>query len=435
MSTKSLIRLIQPYFEKDPTMAAAHLEKMEEKEAIGVLKEISPPIAVAIFPHLSTSVAAHFLKTVPSELFIKIVEGLAPQQGAAIFLKLSPEERSALLDHLTPATQKNIQEILHYPEDSAGRMMTSEFTALRKDLLVRQAIEKIRSMVRKGYNVLYVYVIDEENHLVGVLNMRDLMLAGGSMLVEDVMRRDVFSIPSFMDREEIANKITDKGLMAAPVIDAENHLLGILKTDQILHHVQEEDTEDIQKMFGAGGDERAFSPIRFSLKTRLPWLHVNLVTAFLAAFVVGLFEEIIAKITVLAVFLPVVAGQGGNAGAQSLAVVMRGLVMREIPKGRVRHLILKESIIGMCNGIIVGLVTGITAWFWKGNPFLGVVIALAMMVNLFMAGFSGALIPITMKALGLDPAQSSNIILTTITDVVGFLAFLGFAMIFQSYLV
>jgi magnesium transporter len=162
---------------------------------------------------------------------------------------------------------------------------------------------------------------------------------------------------------------------------------------------------------------------------------VNLATAFLAAGVVSMFEDIIAKITVLAVFLPVVAGQGGNAGAQSLAIVMRGLVMREIPREKTMRLILKEGGLGVITGLITGLVTAVVAWLWQGNPFLGVVIGLGMVVNLFVAGLSGAAIPIVMKALGLDPAQCSSIILTTVTDVVGFFAFLGFAVIFQSYLV
>jgi magnesium transporter len=194
-------------------------------------------------------------------------------------------------------------------------------------------------------------------------------------------------------------------------------------------------TKDIQKIFGAGGDERVNSTILFSLKKRLPWLHVNLATAFLAAAVVALFEGIIAKLTVLAVFLPVVAGQGGNAGAQSLAVVMRGIVMREIPRDKVFRLISKEAKLGAINGVIIGTVTALIAWIWYGNPYLGLVIGLGMLLNLVFAGLSGASIPIVMKRIGLDPAQSSNIILTTVTDVMGFIAFLGFAVLFQNYLV
>jgi magnesium transporter len=207
-----------------------------------------------------------------------------------------------------------------------------------------------------------------------------------------------------------------------------------VKANQLIGHVQQEATEDLLKMFGAGGTERTFSPIGFSLRKRLPWLNVNLLTAFLAAAVVAIFEDTIAQITALAVFLPVVAGQGGNAGAQSLAVVMRGLVMREIPREKFWKLISKESKIGLVNGISIGLITALVAWLWYDNAMLGVVIGLAMIVNLVVAGLSGAAIPLIMKSWGFDPAQSSSIVLTTITDVVGFFAFLGFARIFMKFL-
>jgi magnesium transporter len=203
----------------------------------------------------------------------------------------------------------------------------------------------------------------------------------------------------------------------------------------MIRGVQEDTTKDIQMMFGAGGDERVFSTLWFSLKKRLPWLHVNLATAFMAAAVVAIFEDIIAKITVLAVFLPVVAGQGGNAGAQSLAVVMRGIVMREIPRNKKLALIIKEGKLGAINGVIVGVVTALVAWVWQDSPYLGLVIGLGMLFNLIFAGLSGASIPLFMKRMGIDPAQSASIILTTVTDIMGFLAFLGFAVLFQSYLI
>ena len=219
------------------------------------------------------------------------------------------------------------------------------------------------------------------------------------------------------------------------MVDSQNHLLGIVKAEWLLYGIQAEVTADLQRMFGAGGDESTTSPIMFSLKKRLPWLHVNLATAFLAAAVVALFESVIAKLTILAVFLPVVAGQGGNAGAQSLAIVMRGLVMREIPKGKAARLIMKETGVGTINGAVIGLVTALIAWAWQGNPLLGLVIGLGMLVNLAVAGLSGSAIPMLMKKAGLDPAQCSSIILTTVTDVVGFFAFLGFAVLFQSRLI
>ncbi|MBC8550316.1 MAG: magnesium transporter, partial [Candidatus Brocadiales bacterium] len=216
---------------------------------------------------------------------------------------------------------------------------------------------------------------------------------------------------------------------------SQGHLLGIVRAEKLIMEAQEDVAQDIQMMVGVAPEERTFSSIWFSLRRRLPWLHINLVTAFAAAGVVAIFEDLIHQITALAILLPVVAGQGGNAGAQTLAVVMRGLVMREIPKGRFRRLLMKEAVLGALNGVIIGLVTAVVAWLWQANPFLGIVVGLGMIVNLIAAGVAGAAIPIVMKKLGADPAQSSSIILTTITDVVGFSAFLSFAVFFQKFLI
>jgi len=233
----------------------------------------------------------------------------------------------------------------------------------------------------------------------------------------------------------VARLATQKRFLAIPVVDENQRLLGTIKLDDLVEAAQEEATEDIQKMFGAGGDEKVFSPLFFSVKNRLGWLHVNLATAFLAAFVVGLFQGIIAKIAILAVFLPIVAGQGGNAGAQSLAVVMRGLVLHEVEPTLAGKVILREGILGAINGLVIGLVTGLGALLWHGNPYLGLVIGGAMLINMVVAGVSGAAIPMLMQFLGFDPAQSSNIILTTVTDVVGFFTFLGLATLFQGFLI
>jgi magnesium transporter len=260
------------------------------------------------------------------------------------------------------------------------------------------------------------------------------MIAQPDKRLEDIIRKDVFTIHCFLPRQEAANELSRRKYFAAPVVDSENHMLGIIKAERLIQGVREDITKDMQRMFGVGSDERVFSTILFSIKKRLPWLYVNLATAFLAAAVVAMFEGIIAKLTILAVFLPVVAGQGGNAGAQSLAVIMRGIVMREIPKEKISGLIIKEGKLGAINGTLIGLVTALVAWVWYGNPYLGLVIGLGMLFNLIFAGLSGASIPLLMKKFGLDPAQSSSIILTTVTDVMGFIAFLGFAVLFQNYL-
>lgn len=430
-----LLPLVQRFFEHDPAAAALSLETMRHDEAVRVLSALPAPLAGNALKNINVSAAASLVRDLPLETFREVVVKLDPQQIAAMFATLPEDKQGEFLDRIPEETRKSVGELLSFPENSAGRIMTTEFLAFRADVKVKDAVRRIRTLARRNAPASYVYVVEADDTLLGVINMRDLLIGSGTTPLRSIMKTDLISFNAFTDREDVANILSQRKYFAAPVVDMQGHILGVVKTDQLLSHVQEEATEDIQKIFGAGAEERAFSPISFSLRTRLPWLHVNLATAFLAASVVALFEDLIARITILAVFLPVVAGQGGNAGAQSLAVVMRGLVMREIPRQKSWMLIFKEARIGILNGLIIGLVTGIIVWAWHGNPYVGIVITLAMVVNLFAAGFSGAAIPLAMKSIGLDPAQSSSIILTTVTDVVGFFSFLGFAMLLQSLLV
>lgn len=433
-SSPPLLPLAQSYLEHDPLAAAHCIETMDEQEALIILKALPPGLATEVFAHLEVNIASSLLGLLPSELFNEIVPRLESHKAATIIIGIEPEVRAKLIDRLPGKSRAEIRELLVYPEFSAGRFMSTDALALRHQMKVSEAIQRIRNLAVKKTPYSYTYVIDDEGRLMGVVTMRDLILATPETLIKDFMKTDVFTVNAFADIEDVVAEMSKRKFFAAPVVDIEGKLLGIVKANQLIGHVQQEATEDLLKMFGAGSTERTFSPINFSLRKRLPWLHVNLLTAFLAAAVVAIFEDTIAQITALAVFLPVVAGQGGNAGNQSLAVVMRGLVMREIPTEKFWKLIAKESKIGLINGLTIGAVTSAIAWIWYKNVMLGVVIGLAMIVNLVVAGFSGASIPLIMKSLGFDPAQCSSIVLTTITDVVGFLAFLGFARLFMGLL-
>jgi magnesium transporter len=436
MSDKIIfLPLVEKFIENDLEAASRIFESLPEEEVANVFQSLPPALAVRLIRHLQISFSAALLKDVDDQFLKEIVSRLDPQFASSILMHLPTDARERMTGQLTGKLKGQIRELLEYPEESVGRIMTTDFLSFDKDILAHEAIEKIRLLAKKRFPLSYAYVSDDENRLIGVLNMRDLMLAQPDKRLEDIIRKDVFSVHCFLSIQEAANELSKRKYFAAPVVDSENHMLGIIKAERLIQGVQEDVTKDIQRMFGVGSDERVFSTIVFSIKKRLPWLCVNLATAFLAAGVVAMFEGIIAKLTILAVFLPVVAGQGGNAGAQSLAVIMRGIVMREIPKNKISSLIFKEGKLGAINGTLIGVVTALVAWLWYGNPYLGLVIGLGMLVNLFFAGLSGASIPLLMKKLGLDPAQSSSIILTTVTDVIGFIAFLGFAVLFQKYLV
>ncbi len=432
---QALEMFVRKSFAHDVAAATFLLEGLPIEDAARIFQGLPVESAVRAIGNLQIDFAADLLRKADDRFLAELAARLDPPLAGALLMHLPEEERGRLKQHLPDALQDRIREYLEYPAGSVGRIMTTNFLAFNQKLRAEEAITKIRALAKRRFPVSYAYVVDNDNHLRGVLNMRDLMLANPDQRLDSVIRPDVFSLHGFTDVQEAAAELARRKYFAAPVVDGENRIVGIIKAERMIQGVQEEAVQDIQRMFGAGGDEKAFSPITFSLRKRLPWLHVNLATAFMAAAVVALFEGIIAQLTILAVFLPVVAGQGGNAGAQSLAVVMRGIVMREIPKDKMLRLIFKEGQLGAINGAVIGVVTAFVAWVWYGNPYLGLVIGLGMLFNLIFAGLSGASIPLLMKRIGIDPAQSSSIILTTVTDVLGFVAFLGFAVLFQRFLI
>lgn len=249
MATRTpLLPLVQKFFESDPVAAAHTLETMEDAEALSVLKALPASLSAQAFRHLQVSHVATLLKEVPPDLFREIVPRLDPQQGAAILASLPEDIRKSFVDNLSEREKRKIRELLNYPENSAGRIMATEFLAFHAEVKVKGAIQKIRSLAHRKSLASYAYVVDRDDHLNGVINMRDLLLASADATLESIMRRDVFAVNAFMDREEVANQLAERRFFAAPVVDQENRLLGLVKTDQLLEHVQAEATEDIQKM-------------------------------------------------------------------------------------------------------------------------------------------------------------------------------------------
>ncbi len=322
-----------------------------------------------------------------------------------------------------------------YPQDTVGSVMDPHYLSLNQNSTVKEAIEMIRFLCNNEVPILYAYVVDDTFRLMGVLVMRDLLISRDDMILKNVMKPDPYSINVNRKKDEVSKEVLEKGYLAVPIVDDEHHLLGAIKFGDILRYAKEEPYREMQKMFGAGSEESAYSSIFTKITKRLPWLNVNLATAFLAASVIGIFEEMIVKITALAMFLPIVAGQGGNAGAQSLAVVMRSLAVDKMPGRECLRVIFRECAAGVVNGMAIGVVTALCAWFWHHNPFLGLIVGAAITINSLIAVFFGSAIPIVMKRLGMDPAQCSSIILTTFTDVFGFFSLLGLALLFQSKLI
>ena len=432
--------LLRAFLELHPEDAARAVEALGPEAASRVLKTMPGRVVLALLERLQPHVAAEVLQRATSERCGEFLPQLDPRTASAIVQHLDEQYREQLLSGLPAETSRSLRELARYPAETAGGMMQTKVVALALDLTAQQATAAIRKAPRDA--LYYLYVTRRDGELAGVLSMRDLLLASPRDPIEPLVRRDVLSVPSTTPREEVVNLMSERRFLALPVVDIDGKLVGVVKYDEALLAGKLEAFEDLQKLVGAGAEERALSPVSVVVKNRLPWLLVNLVTAFMAAAVVGMFEGIIAQIAALAVLLPVVAGQGGNTGSQSLAVVMRGLALREIIPGTKKRVVRKELLGGVVNGMLVAVVTAICVYAWRhftgdtttAGLALSLVILLAMIVNMAAAALSGAIIPLALKALGRDPAQSAAIFLTTVTDIVGFASFLGFAQLFMRWL-
>jgi magnesium transporter len=302
--------------------------------------------------------------------------------------------------------------------------MNPRVFALAEDMTAAEAITALQGS-RDVEMVFYLYVIDARRHLVGVVSLRRLLLVPPGTPLKRIMTTDLISARVDTDQEEVARQVASYNLLAIPVVDEENKLAGVITVDDVIDVIKDEATEDVYRLAGVTGDDRVFTRPSESLRKRLPWLQVNLVTAFIAASVVALFEGTIGRWSALAVFMPVVAGMGGNAATQTLTVIVRGIALGELTWANTRKALLKEAAVGIANGVGCGLVAGLVVWIWKGSPALGAIIGAAMVINMFVAATAGTLIPLALRALRVDPALASSVFITTLTDVFGFLSFLG----------
>ncbi len=426
--------LARTLIEHHPMDTARVLERLEPPQALSVLRTFPEDYQAQTLEGFSPDYAARVLQRLEPDEQTELVRELPSEVAVDIFEYLSEHEVDTLLEALPSLHAEELEELGEYDEDTAGSVMSPDFVALRIGATVADALTRLRRLALLGQNVTYVYVVEDEV-LRGVLMMRDLVLNPPETPLADIIIKDVIRVYTSDDVGDVAEVLRERRLLAVPVVDDAERVRGVVLATQLVSELQEEGFEDAQKMFGAGFDEHASSTPLFAIRKRLPWLNVNLTTAFLAAAVVGAFEGVIAQITILAAFLPVVAGQGGNAGAQALAVMLRSLAFEEIDIGRPKRVLLKEALVGLVNGLQTGLVAGGAAALFSGNIALGLVIFVAMTFNLVVAGVAGSAIPLVMARLGQDPAQSSNIILTTVTDIFGFASFLGLALLARDFLV
>lgn len=415
-----------------PAEAARQIESFAAADVLPSLQEQDAAVLVPVWSKLVPLVAATLTRQLPTDMAQQLLADIPPGDAVRILFQLPAGQRTAMLETLNPAVRQELEQLMSYPEDSAGRLMDTRIPTYRGSMTVQDALDSLRRAKMKTARSLYL--VDEEGRISERVLLQELALADPTSRLQELARPVRATVQATASREEVLETFSRYVLLDLPVVDIDGVLLGVIINNALVQAVQEESSADIQTMVGVSREERALSSPLFAVKKRMPWLQVNLLTAFLAASVVGLFENTIAQVTALAILLPVVAGQSGNAGAQALAVTMRGLALREIT---IRHwfvVMFKEVRVGFLNGLAIALTCGIGVYFWSGSPGLVAVICLSMVLAMVTAGFAGAVVPILLVRLGQDPAQSSSIILTTVTDVAGFFSFLGIATLLMNFL-
>lgn len=425
-------RVLESYLTLHPGEAAQILEVAPPDEGARLLEEAEPESVAGVLESLSPEAASQLLERMSASAASLVLAGLDAAQASILLGRMDPESRNELLRHLPRGMRAEVNEILSFPPGSAGGLMDPRVHSFRPEVRAGEAIERLR---RSGRTQIHdVFVVGDGGVLVGVVAVQRLALAGAGDRMESLSRPVPAKIQATAGQEEVAELLDEHPVVTLPVVDFDGRLMGVIRHKALMEAFELEATADVQSMVGAGKEERALSSVSFAVRKRLPWLQINLATAFLAAAVVGLFEDTIARFTALAVLLPVVAGQSGNTGSQALAVTLRGLALREVRLSHWLRVSLKEAGVGAINGVAVALVTALGVFVWSGSAGLCFVIALAMVLSMSIAGITGALIPMVLTAAGQDPAQSSSIVLTTVTDISGFMSFLGLATLFSAML-
>jgi magnesium transporter len=433
-ATANLVNLLHKQHPADLAQLFSELPEKDRHSAFSLLVDRNSRLAMEALSELGPEAGAALLADRTPEEIVKLTQELPSDDAAAIIDHLPNELSAAVLELIQkrPAAA-DVGELLEYAEQTAGRIMNPKVFALSEDITASEAITALQN-ARDVEMVFYLYVIDARRHLVGVVSLRRLLLVPPTTPLKRIMTTDLISVRADMDQEEVARQVASYNLLAIPVVDEENKLVGVITVDDVIDVIKDEATEDVYRLAGVAGDDRVFTKATESLRKRLPWLVINLATAFLAASVVGVFETTIGVVTALAVFMPVVAGMGGNAATQTLTVIVRGIALGELTWGNTRKALFKEAAVGIGNGVACGLIGALVVWLFKGDPILGGILALAMIINMFIAATAGTLIPLSLRALKVDPALGSAVFITTLTDVFGFLSFLGLGALFLRYL-
>jgi len=411
-----------------PADIADLFELIDKDERLPFARAIRDLMSADVIAELNYHVREELIGELPAGIIADIAEQLETDDAVSMIEDLDEEDQQAVLAEMEPEDRAAIESALAFPEETAGRLMSRDFVAVPEHMTVGSLIDYLRDASDLATEFWEVFVVDPMHRPVGTCALSWVLRAPREIALSDVMKRDQTLIPVAMDQEEVALRFQKYALISAAVVDKAGRLVGQITVDDIVHIIQEEASEDILRLSGAG-DGDINEPIRLTVQTRLTWLVVNLGTAIIASSVVGLFQGAITKMALLAVLMPIVSGMGGNAGTQTLAVVVRAIATNQLTDSNTWRMITREITIALANGLSLGLLIGSGAAVLFGNPLLGAVIGSAMLINNLVAGLAGILVPVTLERLNIDPAVSSAVFVTMATDVMGFFSFLGLAVL------
>ncbi len=414
--------------EADPADAADILEELGEEAASDLLLELTSEGAAEVLDELRSDLAIDIVERLSPEHSAQILAALSPMEAADIIGHLGAEHRDAVLEIMADDMSNTVESLLQYPPDSAGGLMTTKVAALPITTTAGEAIEAVRKMHEVLEDLSYVYIVDSDQRLVGVLSFRDLVFNSSDAGLEEVMVAHPVTVTPYTDREEVAELTTRYNLFGLPVVETNGRLLGMVTTEAVIDAVQQEASEDFATAMGAGKTETPYSSIPQSVKHRLPWLALNLVLALGTLEAISSQSDIIADLPVLAALMPLVATLGGNAGAQSLAVTIRALATDDVPRSEIPGILGRQLAIGAISGVVIGGLA-FTVSLMRADVAVAAVVGLASFTNLVVATSAGSGIPLILRSLGLDPALASNIFVTLITDLAGFGGFLAMAAV------
>jgi len=410
--------------------AADVLERMDPDERSHLVLALGKNFDPDILPALDEDVQEQVLSVLGVSDLAALVGAMESDDAVAVVEQLDEDERRQVIQALTAEDRANIELAFTYPDDSAGRMMQRELIAVPEFWTVGDTLNYLRTTDDVLPETFYeVFMVDLMHHPVGRVSSGQLLRSMLDVPLKEIMEEDLHPIPAMMDQEEVALNFRDKDWVTAIVVDEEGRLLGRITVDDIVDVIDEEAEEDMMRLGGVTESD-IFDAAWGTIRSRFTWLFINLGTAMLAASVIGLFEDTIEQVVALAVLMPVVAGMGGNAGTQTLTVTVRALAMKELTMSNARRVIGKEIMVGLANGLCFAVLAGLVSYLWFKSWNIGIVLALAMVINLAIAALAGILIPLTLDRLRVDPAISSGVFLTTVTDITGFFAFLGLATLF-----